>query len=124
MPKSLKIFLPIRLQTPNIKEHWSKTYRRNKRQAKTVALTCKQQLATYKLPVTITLVRIATRTMDYDNMVYSFKAIRDCISSLLLPDLKPGQADGHSGIKFEYRQNKQTRKGIAGVEITVEEIAT
>ena len=32
----IEISLPIRLQSPNVKEHWTKTHKRNKRIAKPV----------------------------------------------------------------------------------------
>src|SRR5678815_1019973 len=35
----IEIILPIRLQSPNVKEHWTKTYKRNKRVAQVVGFT-------------------------------------------------------------------------------------
>lgn len=65
------------------------------------------------LPVVVEVVRIAPRMYDYDNLVAAFKGIRDTIASLLVPGLRPGQADSNSGITWIYSQKKGAPKEYA-----------
>lgn len=73
-----------------------------------------------KLPCMITLTRIAheKEPMDFDNLVYSFKGIRDAVAELIFPDLPPGRADADKRLEWAYKQEK----GLYGIRIEMEEI--
>ena len=58
------------------------------------------------LPCKVILTRIAPRGFDYDNLVASFKAIRDRLADKIIPGLAPGRADGDERINWEYHQEK------------------
>lgn len=59
-----------------------------------------------KPPCRILISRIAPRLLDYDNLVYSMRAVTNRIAELLLPGLAPGRADGDARLRFEYAQEK------------------
>jgi hypothetical protein len=118
----ITINLPIRLQSPNVKEHWTKTHGRNKRHAQAVkfllqtnseAQNLKQKLkemSTHKSSqmneikvVSVTFTRFG-RKLDFDNFIYSCKSLRDAVSSWFFPQLRPGQADGLCIFQFNYFQ--------------------
>ena len=119
--RTVKVFIPIKLQSPNVQEHWTKKHRRNKRHQHAVALVLRQPLNGIKLPAAITLTRVASRHLDYDNMVYSFKAIRDQLAVLLTGVKKMGQGDSDPRITWRYDQERQAKGQISGISITVEE---
>lgn len=118
----ITINLPIRLQSPNVKEHWTKTHSRNKRHAQVVKFllqtntdaqnlrqklkdisTHQQHLTNEIKVISVSLTRFG-RKMDFDNYVFGCKAIRDSICSWFFPQLKPGQADGLDIFNFNYYQ--------------------
>lgn len=111
--------VPMRLMSEaNTHQHWRKKYERNKRQQKAVQLVWLSQKPNVKPPCKVTLIRSGPRLLDSDNVVYSFKNVRDCIGSLILPDLAPGQADGHgTGIEWSYSQEK----GLYGIRIEIDD---
>jgi hypothetical protein len=119
----ITINLTIRLQSPNVKEHWTQTHKRNKRYSQSVkfllqtnseAQNLKQKLkemsthqTTNRLEIkaiSVSLTRFG-RKMDYDNYVYGCKPIRDAICSWFFPQLKPGHADGLDIFTFNYYQH-------------------
>jgi hypothetical protein len=53
----------------------------------------------------VTLVRVASRALDDDNLSYSFKAIRDAVAAWIGADDRPG-----SGITWRYDQCKGQAK--------------
>ena len=107
----IRIIVPIRLSsTANIREHWAKTYKRSKKQKLAIRSAWKTCVkGSIRLPVAITLIRVAPRTLDYDNLVSAFKCIADAISDCIKPGLAPGQAD-RKDIFFSYDQIKSTKK--------------
>ncbi len=108
----IEFFVDCKLQSPNVQEHWSKKHRRNK---KVYFLLCNQWRILYPkptLPCEIELTRMSVREFDYDNLVFSFKAWRDIIASLLIPGLAPGRADADTRIKFRYGQEKSKKNTI------------
>lgn len=131
----IEISLPIRLQSPNVQEHWTKKHKRNKRMAQAVgyalnshpaahyARNCLRMLYPHdyedwqacKPSIEVDLCRFGPKTMDYDNLVYAFKPIRDCLSGWFYPDMEPGQADGLQIFKFNYLQEK----GKYGIKIDI-----
>lgn len=78
-------------------------------------------------PCVITIQRLynpskSQKRWDDDNWIAGCKGIRDIISSLLVPDLAPGQADDPKyGLKFEYDQLTSTQRGTRIVIKTPED---
>lgn len=120
--------LPLEIQSPNIKEHWSKTYARNNRNKR--ILRYQWQLLDEKPnpPCSISIQRLYTPSLkgkrwDDDNMITGMKGIRDILADLLIPGKAPGQADNiEHGIKFEYDQLTARKKGVRIIIMTQEEI--
>lgn len=111
--KMKKTTIPLRiLSEGNINDHWSKKHRRNKIQTQCVRFFWKRDIGKIKLPVTITLVRQAPRTLDSDNLVTAFKHVRDTIADLIIPGLQPGRADADNRLKFDYRQEQRKDYGL------------
>jgi hypothetical protein len=106
--------IPIRLLSEaNTHEHWTKTRKRRLKQQNAVAAYLNTFKGKVKLPCIIRLIRIAPRTLDFDNFVYSMKAIRDACSEILIPGLAKGRADGDARIMWEYVQEKGRVKEYA-----------
>ncbi len=61
----------------------------------------------------IFLTRIAPRALDFDNLVYAFKHIRDVIADTLLPGLAAGRADDDKRLQWQYCQEKGRPKEYA-----------
>ncbi len=55
-------------------------------------------------PCDIHITRIAPRSLDYDNMVFSCKNLVDSIADLIKPGYTRGRADGQGDLKFYYYQ--------------------
>lgn len=134
----IEIILPIRLQSPNVKEHWTKTYKRNKRVAQVIGFTLRTnsevcalrdklfsntKVAKDKTKLTggfkirIQLIKLG-RPFDYDNMVFAFKAIRDSTCAFFFPKLAAGQADCQDCFDIDYLQEK----GGSGIKILITEV--
>jgi len=117
----IKINVPIRLETVNIKKHWAMLMRKNRVNAMIVRAFLKQNASVDILPCKATMVRIAPRFLDTDNLYASFKGIRDTVADWLIPGLAPGRADGSKDIEWAYEQRKAGVKEYA-VEIRIEKI--
>ena len=111
--KKIILICKIRLRSAaNISEHWSKARTIRIHQQKHIWSAWKVQGVDIKLPVLITLTRMAPRTLDDDNLVTAFKSIRDIVADLITPGLQPGRADNKEGIKFAYSQEKNKQYSI------------
>lgn len=66
------------------------------------------------LPVTVTIVRIAPRALDDDNLAYAAKAIRDGVADAL------GVRDNDPRVSWRYAQEKPARGAAPAVIIQVE----
>ena len=107
-------YIPIRIKSPNKKEHHFKQYQRNKKEQKLVALIMMPVISCIKPPVLITLIRVAPRHLDEsDNLRMGFKAIKDCIAQLFFPDTKSGEADDKECFTWFYAQEKGAPKEYA-----------
>jgi hypothetical protein len=73
------------------------------------------------LPCRITLARIAPRSLDEDNLLYSLKWVRDAISDNLIPGLAKGRADGDKRLEFKYNQEKGRPREYA-LKIEIEKL--
>ena len=105
----------------NTSLHWTKKMKWVIRQRNILCIYYKK--ATYDiqpiLPCTVKMIRIAPRSLDYDNAVYSFKSYRDAISDELIPGFARGRADDDNRIKWEYGQEKGKPKEYA-IRIEIE----
>ena len=103
------INVPIRIRSEaNIAAHWTAKYKHRKSILKILNnYFPKEQLTP---PCAVTLTRIAPRTLDYDNLVYSMKYIRDYVADKLVPNLAAGRADNTPGLSFFYDQRKGNPK--------------
>ena len=131
----IEISLPIRLQSPNVKEHWTKTHKRNKRIAQAIGFTLAtnsdiariahnmgvstlrwfgKKKAPEGFKIKITLIKLG-RAFDYDNFVYAMKPVRDQVCGHFF-DLAPGQADCQKCFDIHYLQEK----GGSGIKILLE----
>jgi hypothetical protein len=120
--------LPLEIQSPNVREHWSKGFARNKRNKERIAKAWALEPHKPSSPCTISIQRLynpskCEKRMDDDNMVFAMKGVRDCLADLIIPGHPPGQADNLKlGITFQYEQLTATRKGIRIVIMEQEEI--
>jgi hypothetical protein len=132
----IEISLPIRLQSPNVKEHWTKTHKRNKRFAQVIGFMLRtngdlvriaqslkvgawpwygRKKPTEGFKIKITFIKLG-RAFDFDNYVYSAKSLRDATCAFFFPDLAPGQADCQKCFDIHYLQEK----GGSGIKILLE----
>lgn len=118
----LDIFLPIKTVTEsNGSEHWTKKRKRAKLQHLFVRsmLNSFDSRLIVKLPCRVILTRIGVRSLDGDNLVSSFKYVRDAIADYIHPGLEIGQADSDPNITWEYVQVKKDKKDKVGVRILI-----
>lgn len=101
----MKITIPIRIQSPNVTEHWRVKHKRNKLHAMLIRSEL-SKVAKPALPCTVTLMRRGIGQMDFDNVVYALKPARDTLADWLLPGLAAGRADGDERITWHYKQEQ------------------
>jgi len=122
---SIRVTLPIRtISENNAREHWASRAKRRKGQREVVHLVLPMHMRTCKpvAPFAITLVRIAPRRLDSDNLQGALKAVRDQVAEEL------GINDGDPAHEWRYEQrhyDKNRRElglqvGGYGVEVRVE----
>lgn len=90
----------------NKSEHWAIKSKRHKQQKAVVRYFFNPYLESVKLPISIRIVRISPRTLDFDNMVGGLKWVRDALAEGLISGLAPGRADGDERITWDYAQEK------------------
>lgn len=123
-----KVKIPIKtVSEANLQGHWSKRHKRAKTQKRWVKYVLGNAIKNESpeflkmRPLTITLIRIAPRKLDGDNLQTSLKACRDQVADILNPGLMPGRADDDPAITWEYDQRKGIAKEYA-VEVSIEGI--
>lgn len=116
---NLAISMPLP-SVANLREHWRTVARRKKAQRLHVALSMRTHVDLLNLrrsiaaglKLTVTLIRVAKRPLDDDNLASAFKAVRDQVAKEL------GTTDAPSGpITWVYRQKAST--GVPGIMIVV-----
>jgi hypothetical protein len=113
--------VPVHLVSEsNQREHWAQKHRRAQAQRLLVYYTLRQHGGPVRpaLPCTITLIRIAPRALDADNLVACFKAVQDAVADWLAGGLYQGQ-DRQPGLTWRYGQRRDLR--VYALEITVTE---
>jgi hypothetical protein len=113
--------IPIKLQSEaNIRDkHWAVKHKRKLKYLHSIRMTLLSDPITVRLPVVLTLIRIAPRGLDFDNLLYAFKNIRDFMSDALLPGYQPGRADDSHLIQIKYHQERGKPKEYA-IKIVLE----
>jgi hypothetical protein len=115
--------LPLKVQSPNVQEHWSKRYKRNEFNHRLIKLYFFTGATTPQLPCRIKLERQGNRLYDQDNYVFACKGIKDSLASLILGK-KRGQDDDNPQITWEYKQVKgkpAMRIEISWVDLAVKD---
>lgn len=123
-PAIVQVTLPLKvLNESNRRDHWAPRARRTKQARETVGLVVGAHLRAtgpgLRLPVVVTLTRIAPRNLDSDGVVSSMKACRDGVADAL------GVDDGDERVEWRYSQRRQTRGDITlvrgyGVAVRIE----
>lgn len=101
--------------TLNTRQHWRKRAESAKRQRHTVALV----LRTHPRPtgpVVVTIVRVAPRALDSDNLAGACKSVRDGVADWL------GVDDGVAERRGDVVWRVEARKGPVSVEIRVDPV--
>lgn len=103
MRTNICLELPIEtISEANTKEHWARKARRVKMQRSDTHNFCRATQGALKLvpesKLKIQLIRLAPKKLDSDNLVSSFKAIRDGVADWLKID------DGSDRIEWLYSQ--------------------
>jgi hypothetical protein len=99
---TIRVEVPLKLPSvANMREHHMARYRRTKAQRTAVAWRLKllRDVLTPP-PNVVTLIRVAPRKLDSDNLVSAFKAVRDQVAEFL------GVDDGDSRVTWMYGQLK------------------
>lgn len=113
----IRCLVPIRtVSVSNLREHWSRKAKRVTTERAAVALLlrpllCGEPVGSW-VPCTVTLVRIAPRGLDSDNLARAQKAVRDQIATEL------GVDDRDPRVEWRYAQRSGRVREYA-VEITI-----
>jgi hypothetical protein len=115
----LCVRVPIRtVSEMNQREHWHATYRRHRVHYSAVVMSfaypARLWLRAHPAPYGVSLIRIAPRPLDADNLAASFKAVQDEVARQL------GVDDGSDLVRWTYAQRKGRPKEYA-VEIRIEQ---
>ena len=98
--------LPLHIvSVANLREHWRAKSARNKIHRTTASRLVKP----HTLPCIVTLIRIAPRDLDDDNLASGFKAIRDGVADCL------GIDDRDPRVKWLYSQKRGRPKQYAAL---------
>ena len=113
---AIDCWFPIPTKTPNLRQHWGKTYQlRNKQRYWIGYIMILHKKNIPDLPCTITLTRTGPNLWDDDNSIYSLKYIREAIAEHLTKNYISGRADGDPRLTWVYKQEK----GKLGIKIQI-----
>ena len=115
-------FIPFEIKSFNVTAnyHWTK----NKKYKDSIKYIIKSAVTELPpLPATIRFTRVGIRNLDSDNLMISFKTARDQIGMLYFPETKPGQADSHPDIIWQYDQMTAKSAAHTGFIIDIEHFA-
>ena len=105
MNKFVELELPIKtVGELNLREHWAKSKKRHDDQKIAVRAAFMNLKEKPTLPCSVLFKRIGKRKLDSDNLIESFKWIRDALADKLIPGKLPGRADDSPLISWEYTQ--------------------
>lgn len=107
----IKVKIPYKLfPIANKYEHWTEKSKRVRKEHWWIHSHIRHLP---KLPVTVILTRIAPRPWDSDNLIISFKNIRDAIAQLYFPKDSIGKHDSDECFIWAYDQVKGEAKEYA-----------
>lgn len=102
----IEVELPLRVESEsNGREHWAVKAKRTRLQRHTACAL----VPFHPLPCVVTLIRIAPRALDDDNLAGGFKAIRDGIADRL------GVNDRDPRVQWRYAQRTGKPKFYAAI---------
>ncbi len=120
--RTLTATLPLRTiseANASQREHWASKHKRHKYQRGQTRLILRAEWGTlmtnWQTPATITLTRIAPRSLDDDNLISSMKHIRDSVADWM------GTQDNDPLLTWKYAQERGTKPREYAVRITVED---
>lgn len=93
-------------------EHWTKKSKRHNNQKEILKSALNAYKPRIETPAHVVFCRWNSRLFDDDNLVSSFKHVKDYFCDYLLPDMAAGRADAKLDITFSYQQCKSKRKGV------------
>jgi hypothetical protein len=97
----IEVIIPMKIDSvANLREHWRKRSARAKMQRAWARVLSPP----HELPCIVTLVRVAPRELDGDNLQYAFKAVRDGVADRL------GIKDNDPRVEWLYGQQKGPAK--------------
>ena len=112
----MKVEVPIRIESvANLREHWAAKAKRSREHRTAVWYSLKATRAPHVVPCTVTLTRIAPRTLDTDNLASGCKAARDGVADWLMVN------DADPRVTWAYAQQTGAPKQyVLMVEIVTE----
>ena len=110
------VYLPLHtVSTLNAREHWSKRARRAAEHRAVARMVLAARVRGLQLPVQVTLIRVAPRELDLDNLQGSLKSVRDGIADAL------GVDDRTPLVTWVYQQERGEPREY-GVRVEVEKV--
>lgn len=110
---TVELIVPlITISEANISEHWTKKSARHKRQKQIIKAYYLMIKEPISLPCNMTLIRLAPRRLDFDNLTISLKWICDSLCEELTGNYVPGRADGDERIHITYDQEISKEYGV------------
>lgn len=108
----LELILPIRVVSEaNSSESFWEKHSRHKMQKNLIYYNLHVQKKNINLPCHVKLTRLSSRFLDDDNLVSSFKYVRDSIAACIVGDFRSGRADSSVLITWQYDQRKSPFHG-------------
>lgn len=97
----MTILLPVRIvSVANLREHWRVKHQRTSAHRFGAKMLCKSAGAMLHEKTVVTMIRIAPRSLDDDNLASAFKAVRDGIADAL------GIDDRDKRVEWRYGQER------------------
>lgn len=90
--------------------HWAdkaRQVRRLRRMACIAVSRHMDEISKIYFPVHINLIRSANRVLDWDNLVYAFKPVRDGVADALFPEVPQKIRDENKFVSWSYEQQKK-----------------
>lgn len=120
MTHKIIIEAPIRIKSQaNLRQHWRYKSLEKQKNLRTLKAFMPPSSSLPTLPVKITLIRIAPRFIDDDNLQFAMKEFRDFIADALIPGLQTGRADNDKRLTWCYDQHQEEPKKYS-IKIVIE----
>ena len=114
MQKIAEWNIPVRTvsEANRSNEHWTVKHKRHNAQKLQVRSAFNEHMPKFAFPCHVKMTRISPRKLDFDNLVSSFKWVRDEVGAKLTGNYIPGRGDGDERITWEYCQEKGNPQAI------------